>query len=97
MVTPLDQLLLGINPRTGRADHFINIARCVNGVKHVLLYTIHLSTHPLPLSYVSLSWESPELALAAVHILTLSCNSLRAAKEMSITIGNNKVLSFSIF
>ena len=27
MVTPLTQLLLGINPRTGQADHLVNIAR----------------------------------------------------------------------
>lgn len=27
LATPIEQLLLAINPRTGRPDHFVNIAR----------------------------------------------------------------------
>ncbi|CAI8023966.1 Nuclear pore complex protein Nup205 [Geodia barretti] len=67
MVTPLDQLLLGINPRSGLADHFINIA-----------------------SYMSLTWETPELALSAVNILISSSHSVKVAKEMAVAISNNK-------
>ena len=109
MVTPLDQLLLGINPRSGQADHFINIARSV--VTHTHTLSLYLSlAHSLSLSrahtsYMSLSWETPELALSAINILILACNSHKAAKEMAVAIGNNKVyiytkheiLSFSSF
>ena len=40
---------------------------------------------------MSLSWETPELALSAINILILACNSHKAAKEMAVAIGNNKV------
>ena len=101
MATPLDQLLLGINPRTGQADHFIDIARwdCpVSGYMSPLrmsFFYFHIHKPPSlfpPCSYLPLSWESPELALSAVHILLSSCNSHRVTKEMTIAIGNNKVL-----
>lgn len=32
IVTPLEQLLQGINPRTKKADHVVNIARCVQRI-----------------------------------------------------------------
>ncbi|XP_033102050.1 nuclear pore complex protein Nup205-like isoform X2 [Anneissia japonica] len=36
MVTPMDQLLMSINPKTGKADHLVNIAKFVS----------HATTHP---------------------------------------------------
>lgn len=30
LLTPLNKLLLGVNPRTGKPDHLLNIAKFVN-------------------------------------------------------------------
>ena len=116
MVTPLDQLLLGINPRSGLSDHFISTARFVCDMcmfkshKLTTLYTAfmkylvsllspppppppphtHTHTHTHP-SYMSLTGETPELALSAVNILLSSSHSVKVAKEMAVAISNNKV------
>ena len=42
-------------------------------------------------SYMSLTWETPELALSAVNILISSSHSVKVAKEMAVAISNNKV------
>ena len=87
MVTQLDQLLLGVNPRTGLADHFINIARSLTH-SHP-----HTFTPSHPHSYLSLTWETPELAVSAIKILVSASHSIKVAKEMAVAISNNKVLN----
>ena len=93
MVTPLHQLLLGINPRTGKADNLVNVARYLS-IHLSAILPVHPST---PLSflsrYVALSDCSPELALVAVRVLYWVSKFPKAAKELFTAITSDKVLN----
>ena len=102
MVTPLHHLLLGINPRTGKADHLVNVARymplCLSVCLSVCLSALILPVHPnTPLfflsRYVALSDCSPELALVAVRVLYWVSKFPKAAKDLFTAITSDKVRS----
>lgn len=63
IVTPLEQLLQGINPRTKKADHVVNIARYVQSTEKggVLEAWKPLDSYPfiLPASVSSQDWNLP--------------------------------------
>lgn len=41
MATPIDSLLFGINPRSGQADHYLNITRYMYIHAHMYMYIVY--------------------------------------------------------
>ena len=91
MVTPLHQLLLGINPRTGKADNLVNVARYLLIRLSAILPVCLRPPLSLLSRYVALSDCTPELALVAVRVLYWVSKFPKAAKELFTAITSDKV------